>query len=433
MKILLIGDTSNRGNWGCRATSFQLRALLEQYGKITGAVDTAFLSDPVGPRTNFKRRWALEGGKPRSTLLNPVRSIARKAFLAFDASALQKHQTIIEKVTPNDFPALARKIFERKLFPSIAESMADADAVVVNGEGSFMQDRGVARFKFLLAYTAKSFFKKPVAIVNHTADLRNPKLAEFGRLVYPLLDDALFREPHSVEMGREFRSNAAFAADCAFRFTPLDAETFMRVAGRGDYYSTYPEDASAFDASIPYIAVGGSSAYLNKEAQFPQLAADYEALCARLSKIAPVVVTASSRPDDKLLRPVAQRLGLPFLGLSTPVQQSVDVLGNALAYVGGRWHPAILALTGGTPLVSFSANSDFKSRGVMDLAGIEQTPLSAFEIGGNLERIISRTMDLIDEGSALRSRLQVRSDELRRSSTDNARMLADLAGVRNAA
>lgn len=139
----------------------------------------------------------------------------------------------------------------------------------------------------------------------------------------------------------------------------------------------------------------------------------YRRLCERLGKIAQVVLTVSSQPDDRILGPVAKQLGLPIFGFATPSQQAVDILGNAAAYVGGRWHPGIMALTGGTPLVSFSANSDFKSKGLVEMVGLDQPAFSAWEIDASLDEIVALTKQRIEEGDALRQRLLISVRELR--------------------
>lgn len=39
-KVLLIGDTSDRANWGCRATSQALKSLIAERAEISAVVDT---------------------------------------------------------------------------------------------------------------------------------------------------------------------------------------------------------------------------------------------------------------------------------------------------------------------------------------------------------------------------------------------------------
>ncbi len=196
-------------------------------------------------------------------------------------------------------------------------------------------------------------------------------------------------------------------------FEPVSKSELIEQAATATFWSIGGASVTPFDPAKPYICVGGSSAYMSGIEQIPELTKSYRHLCERLGEIAQVVLTVSSQPDDRILGPVAEQLGLPIFGFATPSQQAVDILGNAAAYVGGRWHPGIMALTGGTPLVSFSANSDFKSKGLVEMVGLDQPAFSAWEIDASLEAIVALTKQRIEEGDALRQRLLISVRELR--------------------
>ncbi len=76
------------------------------------------------------------------------------------------------------------------------------------------------------------------------------------------------------------------------------------------------------------------------------------------------MLTASDLVDEEIIRPLARGLGLPLVGLSTPIQQVADILGNADAYIGGRWHPAIFAMRG-RDAVAPSVGNDFQDAGAI--------------------------------------------------------------------
>jgi len=426
-QIFFIGDTSNRRNWGCRATTLKFRELIESVGEIRYTLDTSRPHAKLSKRLPYQAPASMPSGRPtlRTALKNTLRETVSPLMIRWFPSSLEQRAILIEHARIEEFQKLAALIRQRRIFPNIAAAMEESDAVFINGEGSFMKNRTIGRFKLLLAYTAKVEFGKRVAIANHSADIRHPEFGALAEAVYPVIDDALFRERYSLETTGRLRVGKphGFAADSAFLYEPLDWQTFARVANRSDYFSIWPEDARTFDPTKPYICVGGSSVYLGQDREFPRLRQEYIDLCLRLQKLAPVVLTASSQPDDSLLRPVAAKLGLPFLGLSTPVQQAVDILGNAAVYVGGRWHPGIMALTGGTPLVSFSANTDYKSNGLIDLAGLTQPQFPALKLTENLTEIVNLTERHMQGGSALRSDLLKRVSELRRSCADNVRMI----------
>ncbi|MBM7407141.1 MULTISPECIES: polysaccharide pyruvyl transferase family protein [Sphingomonas] len=434
--VFLIGDTSNRYNWGCRATTFQLRRMIEEVGTIAYALDTKFLNAPLTPAVQTVEKHPQntihELGKSYPPFL---KTIAQRAIFKLSPLSLARIRALATHISPSSLPALAKGIKERKLFPNIAEAMERSDIVLINGEGSLMQDRGVGKLKLLFAYTAKEAFGKPTAIVNHTADFRNPALRRVAARVYPVLDDIVVREAHSMQMAKQIRpqDRLDFAADAAFLWSPaseLMAKEEYSARHMGSEQS--PHDASSmrgFDPAGSYICIGGSSAFSGKEGRFEELREAYRRLCGELGRIAPVVVTASSAPDEQILRPLADELRLPYLGLSTEIQQAVDVLGRAKAYVGGRWHPGILALTGGTPVVSFSANSDFKSRGLTELAGLAQDPIQASSIQGHLDTIVETTRAYVTEGEALRTRIKDRVAQLTATCRRNVRLVQEHAST----
>ena len=117
-----------------------------------------------------------------------------------------------------------------------------------------------------------------------------------------------------------------------------------------------------------------------------------------------VVLTVSAVRDEWFLRKVAMEQDLPVVGLRTPVQQAVDIVGNAEAYVGGRWHPSIFALSGGTPVVALSAKT-FKMQALMQMCGLH-SPYNALALEQHTDKIIAQLFAYINKGSSLREKLK---------------------------
>ncbi len=111
-------------------------------------------------------------------------------------------------------------------------------------------------------------------------------------------------------------------------------------------------------------------------------------------------------------------LGIGGGTLATPVQQAVDVLGNADAYIGGRWHSSIFALRGGTPVCLLSANT-FKMKALAEIAGLYPPALDA----GNLEdarvTIGEQLTRYLEEGDGLRRRLRDWAEDSARDAWHN--------------
>src|SRR5690606_3457194 len=113
-----------------------------------------------------------------------------------------------------------------------------------------------SRLMLFLAYVAKRHFGLRVAIVNHTAELSDPRLRAMAELVYPLLDDVVFREPISARTYGGLVGGHV-APDAAFTYVPADPVHIRGVASRPGYYSVWPDEA-LFDVTRPYVALGGS-------------------------------------------------------------------------------------------------------------------------------------------------------------------------------
>ena len=130
---------------------------------------------------------------------------------------------------------------------------------------------------------------------------------------------------------------------------------------------------------------------------------------------------------------MARELGLPLIAPTIPVQQAVDILGNADAYVGGRWHSAIFALRGGAPVVPLSAKQG-KMGSLMQAADLPAAEFDAFAVGRDGEAIARALRPLLDAGDALRGRLRTWADGMAANCWENVayvrRMAAEDAAPR---
>ncbi len=283
-------------------------------------------------------------------------------------------------------------------YGDLLDSAARADVVIINGEGGLLGRKGVGRLTLLYAY-ALSVRGCEVALVNHTVDLCDPGLRELAAIVYPVLSDVAVRERASVDALKGIRNDARLAADAAFAITNGP----MSPGG--------------------YICIGGSAAYLRSQKKIPQLIEDYTELAERLSKYGPVVVTVASLPDDRVLLPVAQRLDLKVYGLGTATETAVDVLGSAALYVGGRWHPSLLALAGGCPVVPFGSNSGHKARGIAQIAGTGVPVIAADQIGLHLDSIERSAAEILARGGQARAAVTERVEAFMQTAVGNVEVL----------
>ena len=119
---------------------------------------------------------------------------------------------------------------------------------------------------------------------------------------------------------------------------------------------------------------------------------------------------------------MANALGLPLVGLTTPVQQAVDIIGNAQAYVGGRWHPSIFALRGGAPVVPLSSKT-FKMQALIAMAGLSTPTFDAHNLEGEKKGIGRALADFVGQGETLRQTLRHWAIEQAEGCLDNVAYL----------
>lgn len=406
MRLCLVNDSSHNPNWGCRATSTALREGLEGAGHEV--VTTIYLEELQG-LTPADRR------STRRVTAFLARYGPRRPFVrALAATAYDKVRPHLPDVVPADRSGLERAE-DRMLAGAILESMLErlrpVDGVVVNGEGAVYGAQRKGRALMLLAHVAKERLGKWVGLVNHTADLADPAMAAFAERVYPTLDLVTFRDGLSLAACAAFLPGGRLVPDAAFTLTPSPRDEWLPQARRPGYFDVWP-DRARFDPERPYVAVGGS-ALLVRAAGSPEARAGFAALAAALLAAGTqVVLTASDVPDERLFRPLAAEFGLPLIGLATPVPQALDVLAGADVYVGGRWHPAIFALLGGTPFVPLSSSSH-KLRALAEEFGMPQPAGDALDLGGSVARVTALVAEHRLAGDALRARLRAAAAEHR--------------------
>ena len=425
MKVLFINDSTSSSNWGDRAAAISLRAMIGQCGgEITHAITEESL-------------WHASFGAPSSNVpASPSgRASREKVKLLIPPVVLQaRHQVLSrrpddgpEQLIPeawDDFEVAAAKVCREQRYgwPAVLRAVDDADVAVIHGAS--LHSHGVTiiqRTDLFLTYLIKTRFGKPVVITNHTADLGNAALRRIAEHVYPLFDDVVYRDSISADRWASVLGGR-FAADTAFWFEPAPRETWALLAGRPTYFDVWP-DTAAFDPSGPYLCVGGSSIFHERK-DWESVVNGYSALIQHLRSVysGTIVLTASADLDQPVFRELAERFDLPLIGVTTPVQQVVDILGNADAYIGGRWHASIFALRGGTPLLALSSQT-FKMQALAGMAGSSPATFDALALGSEAHAVGRYLSQTLEQGGELRAKLRAWADEMAENSWDNVAFL----------
>lgn len=396
-QVFLINDTSEHPNWGSRATTAALHQL------ISSAGGEVFASLPL--KQLSKPNWNTSPKRQRFRDFIEARAQGNKLSKKLASVALNRSVAKLPDVIPNNysqFASYAKKVERNEVLVNIAKNIKDSNMVLINGEGSMKGKNRESRAMLFLAYVAKKIYHKPVALINHTADFCYPDLKEMAQNVYPLLDEVVFREQYSAQKCSEF-IKATVAADVAFIYKPAPYQNWIKLASRSGYYHHFPECSGNFDPSQPYICIGGSSAYSKNN--YP----DFRELCKRLKEeFGQVVLTTSAKIDETIFCPIAKELNLPLIPLITSSQQAVDILGHAKAYIGGRWHGAIFAFSGGTPVIPL-ASENFKLEALMQQMQIVGQIFDAFEFE---EKEIIELCKTYIADTNLRNKISKQADEL---------------------
>lgn len=418
-EVFLVNDSRAQNNWGCRATTTALIGLIESAGgKVIGAVGhtphTEFGSRP-GMKTLV--RAALTQHIPGSLQVAHRLKTRRERFQGPSRGFIASF---------DGFERAAQAIDKGELWPIERDAVRRASTMIVNGEGAIYGQQLKGFISLFWAWYAKTRHGKRVAFVNHTADLSDPQMRRAAETVYPLLDDVSFREPISLrEAGYAApQAQSGVVPDAAYSHVPLPFEALRDWAGRPGFFSIWPYDADRFDIARPYIAVTGSSAINRPESPDREAPVrQFARLCQALERTGLAIVLIAPDPTDaEFLTPIARSLKLPIIAPSTPLPIAHQVLARAACLVGGRWHPGILAATGGTPLVSFTANTN-KTTGLMEQLGLDVTTFDALDLESSVDAIVEAVADYVTQGQSLRERIRSRADALRVEARGNVRVL----------
>lgn len=408
MNVLLINDSSSNPNWGDRAAAIALKRMIAASGAtITGIISEEDLRDS---RFSGEPAAELEPKKGGRSLKDWARMFLPPVLLKLREKILNRLQgtnagsTAPIPFTMDDFERCAGLFLrERVIHGILLDAIEKAEVVVIHGDGCMVGNSILPRSELFLSYLIKTRFYKPVILVNHTTDFSHPELNRMAEAVYPMLDDVTYRDQTSADLCRG-RWPGRYAADSAFLFEPAERDAWARLSSRPTYFDVWP-DRAPFDPARPYICVGGSSIY-----SFGGTPTDvidgFISLVFHLQKVysGQIVLTASDIKDQAIFRSVAKTLRLPLVGLTTPVQQAVDVIGNAQAYVGGRWHPSIFALRGGKPVIPLSSKT-FKMQALIAMAGLPTTTFNALDLPGEKEGIGQALITFVAQGEDMRRQL----------------------------
>lgn len=428
MNIVYVGDNRNRGNFGCRATSTALAQIIEKNNKIVGTVTGRFTNNDTGELFYYKYlpswlyKWV---GKLSSwryfkpafyMLFRMIRKGRQYIFSNFDYLEYDLDACIDNFI--KCLPANQHlKEFDLRQY--------DFDALVVNGEGSFIFRVPAWRESIneaMLMHWAMKLGKK-VFYMNGmlSDDPFTERNQEVVSLVKPIFENANIvgvREAYSEKFAHENFPNAniKFYPDALFTWYDYINDDFTISNGRYVMGMSGADNKSFkdFDFIKPYICVSGSSS-IGKATNDINKAIDiYSHLVNSLkNRLEQSVFLVEVCEGDSFLREVSRKTNTGLISIDTPILAAAKILAHADAYVSGRYHPAILASQGGTPCIFMSSNSH-KTKSLQELLGYEFVhEYYVLPSDSEIKEMVEKTYESIAAGKSLRDKIQKRCLKLK--------------------
>lgn len=290
---LLLNDTANAYHWGCFGTSTEIRRQLEGRGYIVDSFSVVSVQNANTPPQNSAHM--LDAGFAR-------------AFIADN--------------------------------PKLSESIAAADVVIVNGEGTLHGSRQSAFNLLYLIRLAKERFDKPVYVINTSVfpnDDGRPGGA-IGQLYQAMLshaDGITVRDSLSLTVAKNLQLDATLGFDCLPLFLSreevISPQSDERPVVIGGGLGLEPKRFQALVGAVSQAAQGHALCYLTGAAG--HVAQDDAPL---------IEAAATSVPN------LEHRVASSF-------EQWAGTIKNAACLVSGRFHHSIAAAFLDTPVIAFKA------------------------------------------------------------------------------
>lgn len=346
--IVLFGYNVDVDNLGCRATSEALRELIEQKYSITRKVK----------RNELLNEWPEAKGS-------------------------------IYEYIAHTFANCGNKISRLK------EILLSADAVIINGEGSFIfvNDCRDDLYVFCLLMYLCIVNNKPFYLLNmmisggYEETINNVQMLQALSLI-SYAQKVCVRDLYSLSLIDNDLDNVSFVPDALF--------------SKYDYYSSI--DVSKKTSimkkngiiSEKYIVMSGNSEAAGKKvkaiASYKRL---YQALKNEFGDSYQIVIMECCS-GDFFLKDLACDYGVSFIPANAEIDEMAIILQNASVFISGRYHPSIMAYLGGTPCI-FTESNSHKTHSLMDIMNEHDYVFPAYLSEEDCTKIVNNTkMKLIE-------------------------------------
>ena len=407
MKVLYIGDNRNRPNWGCRATSMALGAMVRETAEITdivGGKEIGFSTTAIP----WGGLWPNRFWQTLETLpVPPLNRLLRSAKKSWNI-----REDFVEESPERTIERFHRLRPKHGFLREMLRKVEAADALVVNGEGTYIFSTPPRRdslfFNFILRL-GQQLGKKTYVLNAMFSDCpktgRNEAVFRTTVGVLARCDAVSTRDSHSLAVLREagLKDNTSFHPDALFTWSAHVPRWKESITGELSRFQPFGDESHAklpeIDFDRPYLCLSGSS---SAAWQQDKAYAAYAALAKSLLGLGHQLLVTPTCEGDAFLVKVAKDLRLPWLSVRAPIRLCAGIVGKAEVFVSGRFHPAILASDGGTPCVFMGSNSH-KTLTLQHMLEYED-PFEFRDIPteDDVRRITERTRRLIEESPRAR-------------------------------
>lgn len=425
MKVVYVGDNRCRGNFGCRATSTALSQLISRNNEIVGVVSGKYTNFDNGELffyQHFPAVFYRKLGKFKYW------NFLKTGFYLF-ARMIKRHKYFFSNFDFIDYDLdksidnLIKCLPANKHLEEMDLRKYDFDALVVNGEGSFIFATPPWReclVEMMLMHWALKMGKKVYYLNGMLSDdpytQRNLKTIEIANSLFRKCDVVQVRENESFKYAHDNFKDlyVELRPDALFTWYTYINDDFK--ISNGKYFigptGAFDNTFDSFDFTKEYICIAGSSSVGLATKDSQKIILTYTNLVNKLKELNKEIYLVEVCEGDCFLRDVAKLTNTKLIPMDTPIIAAGKILSNARIFISGRYHPAILASLGGTPCVFMSSNSH-KTRSLQVLLNykmIHEYPVLPNE--QDINRILIDSKNILIRGEDLRIEIKKTAKEL---------------------
>jgi polysaccharide pyruvyl transferase WcaK-like protein len=285
--------------------------------------------------------------------------------------------------------------------------MNQCDAVVINGEGTFIFRRPLSRDALFLLFIIEfaTSRNKPVYLLN--CMFSESPISGPTKVIEDLVGSTIAkcaavvcRDSQSANFARRHVSHDQVGTlpDALFTWRDRISNAISLVRDNPDIALPYGSDNYVGRISLvePYICVAGSSLLMRNPLR------PYIMMIRKLQTLRIPVIGLQTCIGDSFMKEVCEVCEIPFVSQDVPILSAAGLVAGAACFVTGRFHPAIMASCGGTPCVFMGSNSHKNQTLQKVLRYRSISSYSSVPSNEEIEGIHADATEIMRRGSSLR-------------------------------